>query len=208
MIASELRLDRAAMKALRVTDPYSVHRVVYSLFDDTRDDARKKSSEASGILYADRGGDVRLRRILILSDRHPAPTVDGTHGAVESKPVPENFLDHDRYRFSVIVNPTRRDNASRKLVPAQGREAVAEWFIERAGNSWGFSPSIPHLTVGRMSVMRFRDKRERPVTIGTAVVEGSLTVADRDRFRESFQRGIGRARAFGCGLMQIIPLSE
>jgi CRISPR system Cascade subunit CasE len=32
MIASVLRLSRSDCKALRVTDPYSIHRVVYSLF--------------------------------------------------------------------------------------------------------------------------------------------------------------------------------
>ena len=36
---SVLRLDRAAVKALKVTDLYSLHRVVYSLFDDVRTEA-------------------------------------------------------------------------------------------------------------------------------------------------------------------------
>ena len=36
MIASVLHLDRRDIKALRITDPYSLHRVVYSLYDDVR----------------------------------------------------------------------------------------------------------------------------------------------------------------------------
>ncbi|TVS17243.1 MAG: type I-E CRISPR-associated protein Cas6/Cse3/CasE, partial [Gammaproteobacteria bacterium] len=34
VIASILQLDRRAVKALRITDAYSLHRVVYSLYPD------------------------------------------------------------------------------------------------------------------------------------------------------------------------------
>ena len=41
LIASVLKLDRAAVKALRITDPYSLHRVVYGLYPDVRDASGK-----------------------------------------------------------------------------------------------------------------------------------------------------------------------
>lgn len=41
LIASVLYLDREAIKALRVTDPYSLHRVVYSLYPDVRSETDK-----------------------------------------------------------------------------------------------------------------------------------------------------------------------
>ena len=68
LIASVLHLDRQASKALRITDPYSLHRVVFSLYDDVRSVEEKSASQASGILYADQGGDFRGRRILLLAD--------------------------------------------------------------------------------------------------------------------------------------------
>src|SRR5690606_6883771 len=66
LIASVLHLDRRAVKALRITDPYSLHRVIYSLYPDVRSEAAKAASEASGILYADQGGDFYGRKILLL----------------------------------------------------------------------------------------------------------------------------------------------
>ena len=48
LIASVLHLDRRAVKALRITDPYSLHRVVYSLYPDVRSDTDKSRSRASG----------------------------------------------------------------------------------------------------------------------------------------------------------------
>lgn len=208
LIASVLHLDRQASKALRITDPYSLHRVVYSLYEDVRSEEEKSASQTSGILYADQGGDFQSRRILLLADRMPAECIDGQYGQVQSKPIAESFLGHDRYRFKVIVNPTRRDSASRKLLPVKGRETIAEWFCERALQSWGFRVSREHLQVDRVDVLRFKDKQQQPVTLAQAHVQGQLEVTDRAQFHNSFARGIGRARTFGCGLLQIVPLLD
>jgi len=208
MIASVLHLDRRAVKALRITDVYSLHRIIYSLYEDVRDIDEKQSSTASGILYADQGGDVRGRKILMLANREPMAAVDGQHGEVLSKPIPKDFLDHDQYRFKVIVNPTRRDSASRKLVAVRGREAVSQWFAERASSSWGFEVAPKQLQVDKIEVLQFKDKQKRSVTIGQAHVQGLLRITDKAQFSNSFTQGIGRARAYGCGLLQIVPIVE
>lgn len=208
LVASVLKLDRAAMKALRITDPYSLHRVVYGLYPDVRDAAGKAGHEPSGILHADQGGDFQGRRILLLADRQPAEHAEGGFGEVRSKVIPIDFLDHARYRFKVIVNPTRRDLASRKLLPVKGREAVAAWLVERGLASWGFRIDPQHLQVDRIDVLRFKDKAQRDVTLAQAHVQGQLEVIDRERFHHSFASGIGRGRSFGCGLLQVVPLID
>lgn len=208
MIASVLHLDRRAVKALRITDAYSLHRVVYSLYEDVRNDSDKQGSSASGILYADQGGDVRGRKILMLANRTPKDAVNNEYGQVLSKMIPEGFLDHKQYRFKVIVNPTRRDSASRKLLPVKGRDATAEWFTLRAPTSWGFEVAAAHLQVDNIEVQQFKDKQQRIVTIAQAHVQGVLRITDASQFESSFTRGIGRARAYGCGLLQIVPFVD
>ncbi len=208
MIASVLYLDRQAIQKLKVTDIYSLHRVVYSLYPDVRSEDEKRSSHRSGILYADQGGDVTTRKILLLANRAPAESVEGQHGQVISKPVPEYFLEHDTYRFKVLVNPTRRDSASRKLLPVKERDAVGRWFCERSPESWGFSPAAEHLQIDKVDVMRFKARQENTVTISQAHVQGLLRVTDRSLFQRSFRQGIGRARSFGCGLLQIVPINQ
>ena len=42
LIASVLILSRRDIKALRITDPYSLHRVVYSLFEDIRSPSKNR----------------------------------------------------------------------------------------------------------------------------------------------------------------------
>jgi len=208
MIASVLHLDRKAIKALRITDVYSLHRVVYSLYEGVRDMEEKASSQASGILFADQGGDFSGRNILLLANRAPADCIDGQYGLVRSKPISEGFLEHTQYRFKVIVNPTRRDSASRKLIPVKGREAIAQWFCQRAEQSWGFRVSVEHLQVDQVDVLQFKDKNQHSVTLAQAHLQGQLSVCDIEQFRNSFSQGIGRGRAFGCGLLQIVPLIE
>lgn len=208
LIASVLHLDRKAVKFLQITDLYSLHRVVYSLYQDIRTDLEKQASMASGILFADQGGDFNGRRVLLLANRQPTDSIDGRYGQVESRAIPAIFLNYAHYRFKVIVNPTRRDNASRKLVPVKTREAVSDWFADRARQSWGFEVSPEHLQVDKIEVLRFKDKNGYPVTLSQAHVQGWLRVTDRDKFRHSFVQGIGRGRAFGCGLLQIVPLHD
>lgn len=206
MIAGMLHLDRPAIQALRITDPYSLHRVVYSLYEDVRTPTAKAGSTANGVLFADQGGDIRGRRILLLANRPPKARVEDRWGRVETKPVPGNLLAHEAYRFKVIVNPTRRGNASRRLEPVKGRDAIEEWFAERAAASWGFRIDRAHLQVDRVEVLRFRDKQQHPVTLAQAHIQGLLQVTDPERFSSSFHQGIGRGRAFGCGLLQLVPL--
>lgn len=205
---SELTLDRRAMQGLRITDAYSLHRVVYSLFHDWRSDAEKFTSLPSGIVFADRGGDLRGRHVLMLSDRPPLATdIDG-YGHVNSKPLPDSFFNHTRYRFQLIVNPTRRDARSHKLIPVRGREAIADWFCRRAPQNWGFTVAPASLQISRVEVQCFNNKARRPVTLAQAHLNGLLQVTDPVRFRHSVAAGIGRGRAFGCGLLQLAPFTD
>ena len=204
LYASVLHLDRKAIRKQKITDPYSLHRVVYSLFEDIRNDQEKSSNTKSGIVYADQGGDFSGRKILLLSSR--LPKIDGKGaGRVESREIPSTFLDADQYRFKTMVNPCRRNNATRKLIPVRGRNAIAAWFCERSKKSWGFQVAEKQLQVDKVEVLRFTGKKQHRITIARATLQGVLQVTDRRQFEQSFACGIGRSRAFGCGLLQIVP---
>lgn len=201
--ASVLKLSRADVKTLKIKDAYTLHKVVYGLFDDVRSDAEKQASTASGIVYADKGGDFNTRQILMLSNRKPHQTPQ--FGEVQSKPIHADFLTHERYAFDITLNPTKRDKQTGKVVAIRGRDDIAAWLVARAPQSWGFAVNTEHLQVGQISVQMF-EKDGKSVTHGSATLKGELTVTDRNRFIQSFTSGIGRGRAFGFGLLQIVPL--
>ncbi|MEK9150270.1 MAG: type I-E CRISPR-associated protein Cas6/Cse3/CasE [Candidatus Desantisbacteria bacterium] len=201
MFASMLKLTRADCKALNIKDAYSVHKVVYSLFP-------KKDEDTRDFLYADKGGDWNCRQILILSERKPETP---RFGEIISKEIPEPFLQWDYYGFEIIVNPTQRNGPSKTTTPIRGRENLRMWFIQKAA-SWGFEVEPEEsLQVGSIGVVSFdRNKDDRTVThtYNSATFIGKIKVTDRQAFVKSFKLGIGRAKGFGFGLLQIVPIQK
>ncbi|MFG2856675.1 type I-E CRISPR-associated protein Cas6/Cse3/CasE [Streptomyces mirabilis] len=54
------------------------------------------------------------------------------------------------------------------------------------------------------------DKRHagKPVTLLTVTFEGRLEVTDPDALRRTLTQGVGRGRAYGCGLLTLAPISS
>lgn len=174
MIASILKLSRSDIKALNIMDDYSLHRVVYSLFEDKRSEQEKHTSVPSGFLFADKGGDAKGRKILILSHREP---LKPDYGFLESKPVPDTFLNFSTYRFEVTLNPTRKEKKSKKRIPLRTREDIAAWALAKANETWGFSIDPDSLNVRILPVKQFA-KKGHQVTHGAAILSGVLHVED------------------------------
>jgi CRISPR system Cascade subunit CasE len=93
-------------------------------------------------------------------------------------------------------------------MPVRGREDIARWFAERSASSWGFVVSPEHLQIDKIEVQQFKDKNQRQVTIAQAHVQGIFETSNSRLFQNSFVHGVGRGRAYGCGLLQIIPLID
>ncbi|MBI9096627.1 MAG: type I-E CRISPR-associated protein Cas6/Cse3/CasE [Sphaerochaeta sp.] len=193
MIASVLFLDRQAIQKLKIQDPYSMHKYVYSLFP----------SDQRRFLYYDQGGDLRYRRILLVSHEQPlVPEI----GMIESKFIPGDFLEHQRYAFQVLLNPVEQPLGIWGKVPVVGREALRSWFA-RKQEIWGFASNTEDQEIFNLGVQIIH-KNERDITYNMAEFRGVLEVTDRERFRNSFINGIGRGKAFGFGLLQIRPLKD
>lgn len=201
--ASLLLLSREDIKMLKVKDAYSLHKVVYGLFEDVRSEAEKAAGKSSGILYADKGGDFHTRQILLLSNRKPHQTPQ--FGQVKTNPILSSFVNHDEYAFEITINPVKRDNASGKIIAVRGREEIQKWFMHRASDAYGFKVNPSSIQTEQISVQMF-EKSGQTVTHGSATIKGQLIVTDRALFVKSFKQGLGRGKSFGFGLLQIVPL--
>ncbi|MFJ9716133.1 type I-E CRISPR-associated protein Cas6/Cse3/CasE [Streptomyces sp. NPDC101213] len=51
------------------------------------------------------------------------------------------------------------------------------------------------------------NRRGKPVTLVTVTFDGRLEVTDPDALRRTLTQGIGRAKAYGCGLITLAPLA-
>ncbi len=195
---SLLTLSPADCVWQQVKDAYSCHRVVCHLFG--LQGLQKVGSESSGVQWRLIDGSSQGVRLLILSNRRP---VEPEFGALEVKEVPENLLQGSLYRFNVRVNPTRRLRNG-KLQALTKEQEIAEWFVRKAAAA-GFETEICRLAITGKRVEYF-PKGSGHVTMVQVDLSGTLKVTDSTKFSETFFRGFGRGRAFGCGLMQIVPI--
>ncbi|MCG3884486.1 type I-E CRISPR-associated protein Cas6/Cse3/CasE [Photobacterium leiognathi] len=206
LYASVLKLNRDDCFALKVTDTYSIHRVVYSLFEDVRTEEEKCSSISSGIQWVDKGGDKTTRQILMLSDRKPTPNIDNKYGQVETKLLSATYLDHRFYRFNIEINPACRHGNDGKVRPIKGRKEIAKWFKRRAFEDWGFDVDESNLIIEPNKLFEFRSKSKNKITIQKTKISGCLTVTDEALFKSAVRKGLGRGRAYGCGLLLVVPI--
>jgi len=196
MIASVLSLTRNDCEKLKITDPYSIHRVVYDLFPPGPKAVRN-------FLFRDKGEKNLQRQILMLSEDYPSKPL---YGDLESKVVPEKLLDFSQYGFDVLVNPVYRDNKTGVIIPIKGKESLELWFTEKSA-SYGFFVMPRSLVVSETDVLRFAKKGQR-VVLGKARFTGILKVTDRALFKKAFCHGLGRGKSFGFGLLELLPLLE
>lgn len=84
------------------------------------------------------------------------------------------------------------------------------WLLDRAERAGFRVPDGPHdvasIRVTNRSTLRFAKGGHR-VVIGTATFEGVLEVIDADTLSRTLTCGIGRAKAYGCGLLTLAPLT-
>lgn len=118
------------------------------------------------------------------------------------------------WRFRLTANPTvsksRGEGMRGKVVPCrQGLEQVM-WLTERAerlGVTFG-RPESPSFAVTTRGTSEFAHQdaatgRRDRVKLSKATYEGVLEVRDPERLRASLAQGIGRGKAYGCGLMTL-----
>lgn len=194
MFLSRITLSRKNFRDWKITDEYSLHRLVYSLFGT---EARDR------FLYVDKGVEAGFHTLLVLSKLPPQEYPDIS---VDTREVAESFLEHHAYAFEILLNPVRRIHQTRKREPILGQLPLLQWFLEQA-EKHGFSPDAARLMVKVRSAQQFQSK-ESNQTRHRVLFTGVLKVTDRELFIQAFENGIGGGKAFGFGLLQLIPLQN
>ena len=118
-----------------------------------------------------------------------------------------------RWAFRLTANPARsvpRGTGIRGAVKAHVTPAQQEeWLLSRAGRLGFEIPAgtlgVPDLVVKDRRTARFRRgaDRGREVTVAMATFEGHLVVTDPSALRAALVEGVGRAKAYGCGLLTL-----
>lgn len=99
-------------------------------------------------------------------------------------------------RFLTETEATGVDGAQSRMDPSLGTAAAG-------GPSDAELPLLVQASF--RETVRFR-RGEQQVTLARARFDGMLEVADADLLKAALTGGIGRAKAYGCGLMTLAPL--
>jgi len=126
------------------------------------------------------------------------------------RPLLDSLATGQRWAFRLVANPTYagrkagwEDTKPRAHTTVKQQEA---WFLARC-ESWGFEVpdgpmGVSELRVAERETLRFA-RNQREVTVAKAAYEGVLDVTDPDLLRTALTAGVGRAKAYGCGLMTL-----
>ena len=204
MYLTRMELDtakRAAVMAL--SSPNRIHGAVESAFAG-RERKLWRIDSLSGKTY-----------LLLVSESRPelrnVAEQFGTERGWESRdysPFLEKIQAGDRRRFRLTANPviakSAGDGSRGRVLAHVTVEQQERWLAERA-DKHGFSLSGEEFAVVNSRWVSLRKGREdgRTVTFREVTFEGVLTVTDAELFRSALKNGIGREKAYGCGMLTV-----
>lgn len=188
-------LDRADCSRLKLTDAYSAHRIIYNMFP-----LEKKGRKQRDFLFADTGVKNRKRQFVILSQTEPEQPQTGELNTII---LPPDYLEAETYKFKIVINPVIKRANTGQNESIRDAEAICEWFMRKAPG-WGFEVIPETLQVNSIDAKQFV-KNGNAITLNMASLSGWLRVNNKMLFAQSIRDGLGRGKAFGCGLLQIAP---
>nr|WP_165217810.1 type I-E CRISPR-associated protein Cas6/Cse3/CasE [Schaalia sp. ZJ1691] len=142
---------------------------------------------------------------------------------VDYMPFLNKLREGDTWAFRLCANPTRavsHDGSSRGKIHTHVTVShQADWLLSKAPDiGIRIVPSLgnedePSIRVTQRNRRRFGRKdpftNDRgTVTIGSVVYEGALEVTDVSKIRLALINGIGRSKAYGCGLMTLAQMQR
>lgn len=229
MFLSRVRVDlnglsREALFDVMQGGAYGSHQLLWQAFPDHQGNRpflfRQEMEEDTEQGKPPKG----LPLFYVLSDREPV-AISGLLD-VQCKPFAPALREGEQLAFRLRANPTvarrvegarhspRSDvlmAAKKPFPPGQRISAECVQAMDKAARDWletraeglGFHlPVAPEVGAYRQHSLQKPGRRDA-IQFSTVDYEGLLEVTDPGRLIETLAQGIGRAKAFGCGLMLI-----
>lgn len=125
-------------------------------------------------------------------------------------------------RFRLVANPThavtKKGESKHRIFPHVTVEQQRQWLVKKANNN-GFSVVDEQQTTDDQMALTFdvvsreyqplrrsqSSSSGRGARLSKVAFEGILRVTDESKFKNALIHGIGREKAYGMGLMTVIP---
>ena len=231
MHLSLLTLPHSAMR-WRFLEPYQLHQIIWKAFPGIPQGPEGNRPFLYRHNEEETAHSILVQSAVKPDWRHLDNEAEGSTAQVRTID-PQNMKPGMRLRFLLRANPVVErkgyaDNRSRRIVVGGGllhvakktgveiaqlddREQRLTAWIERKGAEGGFAIERDELSRPLLMIApnhdylirRSRKRKAEPMTFTGVYFEGILRIADAVAFAEAWQRGIGRGRAFGFGLITV-----
>lgn len=230
MFLSKVTLNpRHRMTYRLLADIYAQHRFVMSAFPDLRETAQAEEGTQAQqtVLYrleTTKRNDTMAQRetLFFLVQSVIAPDwekTDSLHPDVICTSIAKEwnptFAQGEHYRFRLRTNPTicrvNRDKAGQRHPKREGlftEEEQRDWLI-RAAERGGFRVNQEATLITPQGKREGAKpppdgaQRSKPVTCYMVDFDGLLCVTDAKQFADTLREGVGRSKAWGCGLVSL-----
>mgnify|MGYP001066854323 FL=1 len=152
--------------------------------------------------------------LLVVSPTKPDLTLlerYGVSGSARTKPYDPflNALEEGmRARFRVTLNPviSVKEAAGERgrTKPHVTLEHQMKFLLDRDRKN-GFSLNADDFTVVERSFEPLKKADEKTIQLSKVTYEGALTIIDKDQFIKTLTQGFGKKKAYGFGMMTVIP---
>lgn len=221
MYLTRFRVNAARRGARKVLNsPQAMHAAVLAGFphpeDHTRPDARTlwrldQNANQQITLFIVSPGKPDLTHLV---EQAGWPTAD-TWLTRPYQPFLDTLQAGQRWAFRLTANPVRSGwRKDRDETQRFGHVTVdnqVDWLQKRTERN-GFTIAAqpdgqPNLLLHQRRTLSFT-RHQRRVTLTTATYDGVLAITDPEPLRAMLTTGIGHARAYGCGLLTLAPVSS
>ena len=136
--------------------------------------------------------------------------VDNTARTKDYEKFLEKLKEGQTLRFRVALNPviSKMDENTRgrgKIYPCYNIEDQRKFFLDRSLKN-GFELEDEDFQIVERAHPLLKKKGMRNVKLNKVVYEGKLKIKDRERFIKTLKEGMGREKAYGFGMMTLIPV--
>lgn len=134
----------------------------------------------------------------------------GVTGSAETKSY-DGYLaqlqNNEVNRFRLVANPVYRDGKTGRIFPHVTVLQQKKWLSERAAKL-GFQIINDQFDIVQRDYQILYRKGGRRIKLSRVAFEGLLKIIDLSLFQKALKNGIGKEKAYGMGLMTVIPLER
>ncbi|ASO21823.1 CRISPR system Cascade subunit CasE [Actinoalloteichus hoggarensis] len=186
-------------------DFVGLHRTVMSLFPAKLGDTPRR--QAGALFRVDSGpaGDQLLVQSSLRPEPARLPPDYGTLRTTELTTLLDTLENTMVVHYRLVANTSKRlakdtDRHRRgQLVSLKGEE-ILDWWHRRSAEH-----GLALASVEATAVTAPRSRDRAAIRHARTRFQGVATVVDAERLRDAVLSGIGRARAYGCGLLSVVP---